>query len=177
MGRTRKGSVRRSSPALGPRADLVLGLALLVALAAAPTADARTQGDVTSLDPHGAHEVNVRLDEGWTLAYNWSVREDGVGVYFDVHTHDGQRVEYLRRMSSADRANGTVTADQRGVHSLYWQTRDRAATVGWRIEGDFLTMEEHFPDDEGGPLPGPAAGLAAVGLAGAAALWTVRRRS
>lgn len=175
MGRAPGAGPPAAGPALGAVLALVGLLVPLVLAALAPPAAGRTQQDTTTLQPSGFFEWNVRMDAGWNLTYDWSVREDGVAVTFDVHTHRGQRVDYLARRSAAASANGTVQAPDRGTYSLFWQADAEAgATVDWRAEGRFLAMDEHFADEGGEPTPGPGAlaGAAALALAG----WVLARR-
>lgn len=168
MGRTRGRPARRIV--------LLAAMGALLVLMAASPAQARTRSETVDLPQQGSSEWNFRLDDGWNISYTWRV-EDGAAVYFDLHTHRGQDVDYLDRRSSARAANGSYVADRRGEYSLFWQASEGAATVTWTVDGRFLTFDEHFDDGEGEPVPGPGGAAAVAGLlAAAGALAWYRRR-
>lgn len=152
---------------------LILGLVWM-----AGTADARLQTGTADLGRDGGwEEFDFRMDAGATIAFNWTTGE--VPVYFDLHTHDGADVEYLRQEPSATALNGTYTASERATLSFYWQNDgDRAADLAWRIDGAWIGYEEHFPDElEGTPGPGALAALGALGATAATVRWARGRRS
>lgn len=146
----------------------------VVALPASTVVGARTASGTVELS--GSHEVNVRMEAGWTARYNWTTGEEA--VYFDIHTHrDG--VEYLERNESSTAMNGSFTVDRRGTYSLSWQHRGGTATLDWQLDGRFVGMDEDLPDEDRPPRPSVPlvlGAIAAIAVAGtAAALWARKR--
>ena len=123
------------------RAALVLCV-LLLAGCAAP--DASPEGPEAlekslRLSPRGYRlavvEVNLNMTEGATASWRFNA---SAPLQWDVHTHDGTRVETLANGTGAE-ASGQLTAPRTGVYSLFLQNPDPAAAVDatYRVEGDF----------------------------------------
>lgn len=87
-------------------------------------------------------EVNMNMEQGATVAYAWEASRP---IHFDVHTHRNGETQYWVD-ETAQRGEGSVTADQRDVFSLLWAPEgERPALPGeqepielwYRVDGAF----------------------------------------
>lgn len=154
-----------------PRRALPM-LVLVGLVLAAGGVSARTAGGEPTIAPGSFEEVDLRMDAGWSVDYDWSADR---AVYFDIHSHRGAQVDYHVRNGSTNGTAGTFEAPDRGTYSLLWENRgDDAVTVSWDLEGRWIDPEAHFEDEEPTTAgPGLVAALAALGIA--AAIWVGQR--
>lgn len=154
-------TVRRPVPAL-----VLVGLVLTAAGVIAATAS-----DDPTIEPGSFAEHDIRMDAGWSLTYNWSADAD---LYFDIHSHDGPKVEYHLQNGSTNGSVGTFEAPSRQIYSLFWENRaDAPINVTWQAEGRWIGPHEHFEDEE--TTPGPGAALVAGALIVVAWAWRRHR--
>lgn len=152
-------AVTRPLPAL-----VLVGLVLTAA-----TVTAATAGGDPTIEPGRFEEHDIRMDAGWSITYNWSA---DAALYFDIHSHDGPKVEYHVQNESTNGSAGTFEAPARQIYSLFWENRaDETIEVRWQAEGRWIGPDEHFEDEE----TTPGAGGAAVAGALVGVAWAWRR--
>ncbi|MBI2078481.1 MAG: hypothetical protein HYT80_08965 [Euryarchaeota archaeon] len=124
------------------RAILVGAFVLVAACASQP---APVAGSV-ELPPAGVgfFEINLRGAAGSTASYDWSTTPTTT-VHFDVHTHRGNRVDYLENGTFAAR-RGSVAFPENGTYSLLWQNPEaHPALLRYEVVGDFTLLSMQRP--------------------------------
>jgi plastocyanin len=82
---------------------------------------------------HGYFEVDVRLDAGETLSWEWHV--EGAAVHFNVHVHDPE-YRVVQSHGSRESHEGSVTAEAAGVYSVYWDAAGAGPEIHYTLRGD-----------------------------------------
>lgn len=84
-----------------------------------------------------ALEYKVRMQEGETLVYSWSV--DNGTAYYDFHAEsepDGADIRYKEEQEGASGEHGSLVAPFDGVHGWYWlNLEDHPITITLRVSG------------------------------------------
>lgn len=145
------------------RRRVVPALALVGLVLVAGGASARTADGEATVEPGRFEEVDLRMDAGWSVDYNWTSER---AVYFDIHSHRGAEVDYHVRNGSTNGTAGVFEAPERGTYSLLWENRgEEPVTVRWELSGRWIAPDAHFDDEETTPGPGVVLALAALGVA------------
>ena len=110
-------------------------------------------------DPRRGNELEykVRMKQGGTLIYEWSVAEitNPEEFYFDFHGHtvvEGQEMTVATyKQATATKAAGALTAPFDGVHGWYFQNQALPATVvRVKLAGFYELVEAGEPGNEAG---------------------------
>ena len=102
-------------------------------------------------------EYKVRMRQGATLIYEWSVSEitNPEEFYYDFHGHtvvEGQEMTVATyKQATATQAAGALTAPFDGVHGWYFQNQSLpAVVVRVRLSGFYELVEAGEPGNEAG---------------------------
>ena len=102
-------------------------------------------------------EYKVRMRQGATLIYEWSVSEitNPEEFYYDFHGHtvvEGQEMTVAtNKQATATQAAGALTAPFDGVHGWYFQNQSLpAVVVRVRLSGFYELVEAGEPGNEAG---------------------------
>lgn len=102
-------------------------------------------------------EYKVRMKQGATLTYEWSVSEitNPEEFYFDFHGHtvvEGQEMTVATyKQATGTKAAGALTAPFDGVHGWYFQNQALpAVVVRVRLSGFYELVEAGEPGNEAG---------------------------
>jgi hypothetical protein len=102
-------------------------------------------------------EYKVRMRQGATLIYEWSVSEitNPEEFYYDFHGHtvvEGQEMTVATyKQATAIKAAGALTAPFDGVHGWYFQNQSLpAVVVRVRLSGFYELVEAGEPGNEAG---------------------------
>ena len=102
-------------------------------------------------------EYKVRMKQGGTLIYEWSVSDlaSPEEFYFDFHGHtvvEGQEMTVATyKQATAGKAAGALTAPFDGVHGWYFQNQSLpAVVVRVKLAGFYELVEAGEPGNEAG---------------------------
>jgi hypothetical protein len=102
-------------------------------------------------------EYKVRMKQGATLTYEWSVSEitNPEEFYYDFHGHtvvEGQEMTVATyKQATGAKAAGALTAPFDGVHGWYFQNQSLpAVVVRVRLSGFYELVEAGEPGNEAG---------------------------
>lgn len=129
----------RPSPqrTMKPRLALAVALALSLPLAGcgSPSGSGVDLEETVTLAPGAFAEVNLQMDEGDRVAWDWSVVE-GAAVHFNVHTHAGGQAQELQSEEAAS-GQGSFTAPASGIYSLLWESHGaEPLTLRYKVTGE-----------------------------------------
>lgn len=88
----------------------------------------------------GSKEVNLEMDAGDSLTYEWSVAEQNATVSFNIHVHRDGRIEEFDAGDFHSR-NGSYVQESSGGVSLFWENPGpEAVHLEFRLEGGFRVV-------------------------------------
>jgi hypothetical protein len=98
----------------------------------------------------GEIEYKVRMKQGETLVYSWSV--DNGKAYYDFHAEGepgGEDIRYKEEQEGASAEHGSLVAPMNGIHGWYWlNLEDRPIVITLRVSG-FYELRSREEQDVG----------------------------
>lgn len=140
----------------------VLAAAATPALAASVSETKKVPGKLSGQPPF--YELNLgSLTPGEQLDYTWGTRTTG-SLYFDVHYHDGAKVQYLvdREQGTSKSERITVPAGHRNLSFLWENSGNADVEIAYEVKS---VAQENATALPVAPFAAAAA-LALAGLAG-----------
>jgi hypothetical protein len=100
------------------------------------------------LDRDGEVEYKVRMKEGETIVYSWSV--DNGKAYYDFHAAsepDNRDLRYKEEQDGASSVHGSLVAPFNGIHGWYWlNLEDHPIVITLRVSGFYeLRSQQEQP--------------------------------
>jgi len=102
------------------------------------------------LDRDGELEYKVRMKQGETMVYSWSV--DNGTAYYDFHAEGepgGEDIRYKEEQDGASAGHGSLVAPINGIHGWYWlNLEDHPIVITLRVSG-FYELRSREEQDVG----------------------------
>jgi hypothetical protein len=98
----------------------------------------------------GEVEYKVRMKQGETVVYSWSV--DNGSAYYDFHAEGepgGEDLRYKEEQDGAPAGHGSLVAPMNGIHGWYWlNVEDHPIVITLRVSG-FYELRSREEQDVG----------------------------
>jgi hypothetical protein len=102
------------------------------------------------LEGDGEVEYKVRMKQGETMVYSWSV--DNGSAYYDFHAEGepgGEDIRYKEEQDGAPAGHGSLVAPMNGIHGWYWlNLQEHPIVITLRVSG-FYELRSREEQDVG----------------------------